>query len=95
MKGELEGFQPVEAGWELDEVDGFDLDSGLYRGSIAQVWLLLVKECMITSRRRGITSVVRWSREGEIAGKGKCYFYFNECCHGGERRPAKNIYSLG
>ncbi len=51
MKGKLEGFQPVEAGWELDEVDGFDLDSGLYRGSIAQVWLLLVKECMITSRR--------------------------------------------
>ena len=25
----MEGFEPVKAGWELDEVDGFDLDAGL------------------------------------------------------------------
>jgi hypothetical protein len=24
----LEGFEPVKAGWELDEVDSFDLDTG-------------------------------------------------------------------
>ena len=29
MEGKLEGFEPVKAGWELDEVDGFDLDAGL------------------------------------------------------------------
>jgi hypothetical protein len=27
--GKLEGFEPVKAGWELDEVDGFDLDAGV------------------------------------------------------------------
>ena len=27
MEGKLEGFEPVKAGWELDEVDGFDLDA--------------------------------------------------------------------
>ena len=29
MEGKLEGFEPVKAGWELDEVDGFDLDAGV------------------------------------------------------------------
>jgi len=29
VEGKLEGFEPVKAGWELDEVDGFDLEAGL------------------------------------------------------------------
>jgi hypothetical protein len=29
VEGKLEGFEPVKAGWDLDEFDGFDLDAGL------------------------------------------------------------------
>ena len=66
MEGKLEGFEPVKAGWELDEVDGFELDTCLFCERLGFLGFLAARGFLGFLAARGLA--LEWVLELNILG---------------------------